>query len=1046
MSMIDILGSVLSSSDNGDDKLLYTPIPPRDFFLSEYHCGFPSNMIPKFWLDEACDFIEGGYNELIITGSLGCLNKNTRIATTKGLLKLEDINSTDEYYVQSESGLRKVIHKHDNGVHDTIKVTLSNGDIVEGTYNHKFRIVRNGEIIWSRLDGVVTGDYFVKQMQELPFGTVSVSKEKAYLLGYLLGDGWIGYDKEHVLCDIGVVYTELEVDSILKEGFVQWFGKYWERTDSRTVGQGGKLQYLLNITRRKEARYLLEQGFGHGARNKNIPEFVYTWDKDSIRWLLAGLFDSDGTVSDRDISLCTTSTILAKSVSDLLALFGIRYKIGNYDSTYKNEQYLFHHVTVNGINSIKKFQDNIPLQLGYKRNLLFNINTELNKNTRTKVPFAGDVLRKMDSEIRLSYLGPDLRGWQNRSNAVYNENVCKEVLNKIYLYDRRWLSKSEYLTYTIEKDCEFLEVINLEKTQCYTMDIAVEDDPSYLVNGLVSHNSFKTTWANLITMYKLYDLFSHSSIHEYFVLPKIQEIYNIYFNVTLTQAQLTGYGQLKNMLDSSKWFNENFARNKEINSIIKFPRQDKLFFLSGSNASHAIGMTVWCFILDEGDFFKKNGTGFDESYSAVTGMYTELCDRRASRFKKKDSDYSFSMLISSASFQSSFVEKRIAESAKDPKIKVVKAINYKVVPERYSDKSFVVFTGDAQADPELINTTHDIKNILLKTGFNVDIDSTLEPVEAYNRLHPTLKQKFETPPVDLIKHFETNLGKALQNFCGVYIAAEGKLFQSKQLLFSAYKEHEHPFSKQKIELSTGDTVQLKDYLLTYMLKDLQKPHAVHLDGSVNGDSYGFGIVRYDGTKDNKRYFTQVMSLEIVPPPPPFRIKLSKVRDFLIYLKNTLGMNIVKLTQDGHQSEDNLQLLADAGFNVARQSIDSSDKTYLAWISLLVDGCVSHYKYQVLEDEAFAAIHYPRKKKVDHPQTGNVNINVLQAFVGALWNLVSMEWDNISHVEGYTLPENMITFDKHKVTDELLRTGVMSNNVVGDLARMKQRGNILTAIM
>jgi hypothetical protein len=563
-----------------------------------------------------------------------------------------------------------------------------------------------------------------------------------------------------------------------------------------------------------------------------------------------------------------------------------------------------------------------------------------------------------------------------------------------------------------------------------------------------SLGSFKTTWANLILLYKMYELFSYKSIHAYFGLPKIQDIYNIYFNVNLTQARLTGFNQLKNMIDESQWYISEYPRNKLLNSIIEFAKQPAFKFLSGSGHQHAIGMTIWSFILDEGDFFKKNGAGFDESYSYVTNMYTELVDRRKSRFQNGEKDLSFSVLISSASFQSSFVEKRIAEAAVDDKIKVVKAIQYKVVPEKHSDKKFCVFVGDVMVDPEMINSTQDFNLLFKKLGYQTEVDPKLDIMEAYESLPPDLKMKFETPPVDLKDRFDKNLGKALQNFCGVFIAAEGKLFQSKSLLFSAYKKNiVHPFSKEKIVLSNGDRIKLQDYFTPHMLTYLDRPHALHQDGSITGDSTGLSMVRYDGMVGNMRKYTQVFSIEILPPPNPFRIKLSKLRDFVIYLMKDLGVNIVKFTQDQFQSEDNLQLLADEGLTVARQSIDKSDKPYLSWIGLLVDECIDMYKYPVLEEEAFGAIHYIRKQKVDHPPGENgPNINVLQSFVGALYNLVTLDAVNMGSTDyNVTLPDIK---GKKGVAElnQMVGTPVYTNNIIGAMGKGLKQRNAYNAIL
>lgn len=556
-----------------------------------------------------------------------------------------------------------------------------------------------------------------------------------------------------------------------------------------------------------------------------------------------------------------------------------------------------------------------------------------------------------------------------------------------------------------------------------------------------SLGSFKTTWANLIILYKMYELFSYKSIHTYFDIPKVQDIYNIYFNVNLTQARLTGFNQLKNMVDSSQWFTKQFPRNTHLNSMIEFQKQPCFKFFSGSGTQHAIGMTLWCFALDEGDFFKKNGSGFDESYSYVTNLYTELVDRRVSRFKKKERDFSFSILISSATFQSSFVEKRIEDALTDPAIKVVKAITYEVAPERYSKEKFLVFGGDGLVDPEMVGTVDDLNNVLAKLRINTKL-SGVDPILECSKLPAEVRMKFVLPPVDLKQRFERNLGKSLQNFCGIFIAAEGKLFQTKGLLFNAYRpELVHPFSKQQIEISNADTVMLQDYFMPHTLTDKSKPHALHIDGSLSGDSTGISMVRYDGLSGTIRHYTQVFSLEITPPQLPNKIKLSKIRDFVIYLYKTVGVNIVMVSQDQYQSADSLQLMKDAGVETRLLSIDRSDQPYLAWIGMLVDNAIGMYKYQILENEAFAAIHDRRKRKVDHPRVGNVNINVLQSFVGALWNLVQLDGDKL----GY---EYNVSFPSLNAKEELMRE-VIGNPIFVegplDLIRMKKSKSMFDII-
>lgn len=1031
----DIFKSLIDEETSQyEGERIYEPISPGDFFLSEYHCGLPRQMIPKFWLDEAVDFIEGDYNELIITGSLGCLNKDTRIPTSKGLLTYTQIqglfNNGVDIYVQSESGYRRVLQVHDNGINDTKLIETKRGVIYDGTLIHKFRVATRNGIEWRKFGDLKQGDILVKTRKKGPFGDISVQKEYAYLIGRIIGDGEVskcfeGHDRY-----ISLTYTDRYNDVLLSKGFELLTGGLPTIVDDvRTLEDTCESVHYMKKGCRSAAEYLLQQGLGKGAENKNIPEFVYTWDEQSLRWFIAGLIDSDGHVNEQgEVGYTSISLSLMKSLSDLLAMMGMSSSFTGYDSDS------YYRLVIDTVASRQEFM-NIPLQVKHKKENQGNLGITYNRYTRHIIPYAFELCKNEFSQFV-----------EGRRNIT-----VENILHSGFDY-----SKIPYLKYIIDNNCYFDEVISISDSSCHTMDLAVEGDPSYTVNGAISHNSYKTTWANLILMYKFYELFSWRSMHHFLDKPETSDIYSMYFQVSLQQAKLTGFKQFRSMLDESKWWMANYQRNMNLNSMIEFPKKPHFEMLSGSGHQHAIGMTLWSFILDEGDFFKKNGQGFDDSYDQVTNMYDELVDRRISRFSEGGSANSFGILISSASYQSSFVSKRIEDSANEgTKTKVINAVRYKIEADKFSDKKFVVFKGDAQVDPEIMDSAQQIDLVLKKLRKDkaeaIKIDAEKTPLEIYNNLPPSVKIKFETPPVDLQQRYRRNLHKALQNFSGVAVAAVGKLFQSKGLLTECYNPLlVHPFSQEKVTLSTGDDFQLKDYFIPRLLTHQSKPHAIHVDLSQTGDSTGISMVRFDGRfLDSKtgvyhRKYTQVFSLEITPPPAPHRIKIAKVRDFIIYLFKQEKVNIIKVTHDQYQSEDSLQLMADAGLTTGKQSIDKSDETYLAWMGVLMDKDIEHYHYDVLEREAFAAIHDRRKRKVDHPKKGDVNINVLQSFVGALSNLMDEAPPDTDM--GDTKPQSSMRKQKEDILKETFKQPVYSKNVVGDLNNAMKKNDIFSTII
>ena len=101
----------------------------------------------------------------------------------------------------------------------------------------------------------------------------------------------------------------------------------------------------------------------------------------------------------------------------------------------------------------------------------------------------------------------------------------------------------------------------------------------------------KTTIANVILLRKIYELSCYSNIPALFNLMASSKIMLAYFNLNLGQALLTGYGQLKEMIDNCPYFQEHFPRNTKKDSEITWPRANMMVrFASGTQ--HTIGTNL----------------------------------------------------------------------------------------------------------------------------------------------------------------------------------------------------------------------------------------------------------------------------------------------------------------------------------------------------------------------------------------------------------------------------------------------------------------------
>lgn len=140
----------------------------------------------------------------------------------------------------------------------------------------------------------------------------------------------------------------------------------------------------------------------------------------------------------------------------------------------------------------------------------------------------------------------------------------------------------------------------------------------------------KTTIANVILLRKLYELSCYSNIPALFNLMASSKIMMSYFNLNLGQALLTGYGQLKEMIDNCPYFQEHFPRNTKKDSEISFP-QSNMMVRFASGTQHTIGTNLIGSILDEANFYSKTEK-ITESAMVVQDkakqIYTETRNRR----------------------------------------------------------------------------------------------------------------------------------------------------------------------------------------------------------------------------------------------------------------------------------------------------------------------------------------------------------------------------------------------------------------------------------
>lgn len=277
---------------------------------------------------------------------MNCLGTNSMIYTEEGLRKITDIKVGDMVYAFNQKTHELVLKEcsgvFDNGIKDVYRLETLHHSI-EATDNHPFLVRKrngrgkNNSFIWKTLgeieigDEVVTaknlpegkpykfkftktqlGDYKVNRLNEINLPNVSSPQLMKYL-GLYVGDGWIRTEK-------GEVGFALPEKTKGREAFL---GLYSEVFGTSKLRQDKTYLYVNSVNL---AKFIESLNFGAGARQKTIPNWIFTLSRKEKDNFLEGLMLSDGYKHGNSWRYVSASEDLLKSLR--LFLQTMNYRVG----------------------------------------------------------------------------------------------------------------------------------------------------------------------------------------------------------------------------------------------------------------------------------------------------------------------------------------------------------------------------------------------------------------------------------------------------------------------------------------------------------------------------------------------------------------------------------------------------------------------------------------------------------------------------------------------------------------------------------------------
>ncbi len=340
-----------------------------------------------------------------------------QIAKSKELNYLDDgvyvngneveIISLNKNSMKSEKKLVSKFIKREGDVLFNIKTR--SGRELKATGCHPVMTFSNGEVNSKKINEMDKG-FFIAVPRVLDLDLNEEDEDFARLMGYIIGDGYIAKDRIEFINKDSEVLQDYE-------SLVLMYSKW----GIRKRGDGKAIRIYTRdrgFVRRIKSMYGDNILDSITSERKTIPNEILMLGKKSASNLLAGIFDTDGSVR-KDVGVvefCSKNMKLARQVQSLLLRFGINSKIkrrfSRATNTRDRKERPYYYLYIYGADNMKKFYDEIPIRIGYKRRALeeyiskdvrTNENVDLlprevNKNVKEVIQLLGLKIKRLRKE------------------------------------------------------------------------------------------------------------------------------------------------------------------------------------------------------------------------------------------------------------------------------------------------------------------------------------------------------------------------------------------------------------------------------------------------------------------------------------------------------------------------------------------------------------------------------------------------------------------------------------------------------------------------
>lgn len=569
-----------------------------------------------------------------------CVRGDTLVLTDRGIYPIEDLGDKDgpEFQpldlVVAQEGVEKRARSayfYNGGVKDTIRVRSRCGYEIEGTANHRIKVLaENGEIEWRYLGEIKESDVLcihratnLWSKNYVDVGNL-ITENAAYypkvldeqwglLLGYLTGDGtW--NSKYSVELTLGDLEAWEHGRSLMHKVF--GCGIVKEYRDARRPSTG-----TLRVHRRHLRKFLHKLGFviGVGSDEKRVPWVIMKSPSSVVSSFLRGLFETDGGVESggKTISFSTASHTMAKQVQILLLNFGVVSRIA--PKVIQRKTYWT--LTVRGLNSRRIFYEKIGFVSSRKNQPLYeSLSASREGGDAESIPY-----QKQKAIISATKNAKHKKQYGNIIKASSKDNLTYARIAKLSKLGIRDFDHFHVLQYFFDP------ISSITQHRCHVYDLNVPQNHEFVANGFTNHN---TQISACIAAYEIYKLIKKGCPQEYYGIPPSDIIKILSVATDKDQAKIL-YSKVQGYFKQCDFFIPYTANNTQSYAKFQTPYDIQTYGKHADNPQAAYpatlettfkscvakglrGISAIVVILDEVAHFVDTGqSSADEIYSAI---------------------------------------------------------------------------------------------------------------------------------------------------------------------------------------------------------------------------------------------------------------------------------------------------------------------------------------------------------------------------------------------------------------------------------------------